>query len=780
MNFVPSLQARIAGPVLLLLVALLAALYGMVEVAIGGAVQNQLQRELGVGARVVEQLLDARGRGLHDAAQELAADFGVQAALASGDRTSLHLPLAGRGAGSNAEVLLLGLDGHLLAGTLPGMGEAALARLAGQLQGRASGDSWLLLPLDGELFLLAAAPAKAPQPIAWVVTGLAVDAAFVSQVRALTDLELTLVAVEQGTPNGWVSSLPSALHGALHGVIMAADFASGSRWLEQGGQRYLGTWRSLASGPDYQVLALLHKPLAPAEAAFAPLTRNFLLIALAALGVALLGALLLARSLARPLRELVRVAERIGQGDYQTPIASLRGAALGPLAQALQGMQAGIAERERQLVHNALHDPLTGLPNRALALERLGSAITAGRPTALLYLGIANLRSLLENLGAAAIDLLLQQLARRLQATLRPGDSLARLVSDEMLLLLEHCDNDSAVAAADRLQQLLLKPMHIGRQRISLDCAIGIASFPADGLTPDDLLRRAAIAMQDAARQPERLQVYQQGRDAAHQRQVGLVRDLQHAAERGELLLHYQPKLDLRQGRVSAAEALLRWNHPQFGLVAPGEFIPLAERTGSIQSLTAWVIAEVLRQLQEWNGRALHLQVALNICAEDLRSLALAERVAALLERHAVDAGQLLFEITESAMLDNPERALDVLQRLRTCGIRLAVDDFGTGYSSLAQLKRMPVQELKIDQSFIRELSEHGDDAVIVRSTIDMCHSLGLKVVAEGIESPSVLDLLRLWHCDSVQGDLISPPLAAAAFEQWLRQPLALPRLDSS
>jgi diguanylate cyclase (GGDEF)-like protein len=770
-KFAPSFQTRIAGSLILLLVLAFAALYCLVKAATGDAMQSQLHEQLGVGGRVFDQLLDARRRQLHEAARLLAADSGLQAALARGDRARLRSVMAGHGARVNAEVLLLGGDGRLQVGTLAGLGEAAAARLAGQLRGQARGGPQVLLPVDGDLFQLVAAPLKAPQASARVVMGFPVDAAFVNRIRELTGLELTLVALEQGQPSVWISTLPAALQEALRREIMQQKVAGGRRWLEQGGRRYLGEWRILASGPGYRVLALLHKSPDPAEAAFAALDRYLLLVALLALCAALLVARLLARSLVQPLRELVRVTERIGQGDYQTPLTPRRSDELGRLAQAFQAMQEGIAEHERQLVHNALHDPLTGLPNRALALERLGSAITAGRPTALLYLGIANWRSLLDNVGAAGIDLVLQQLARRLQATLRPGDSLARLVSDEMLLLLEHCDNDSAVAAADRLQQLLLKPMHIGKQLIGLDCSIGIASYPADGLTPDDLLRRAAIAMQDAAQQPERLQVYQQGRDAAHQRQVGLVRDLQHAAERGELLLHYQPKLDLGEGRVSAAEALLRWNHPQFGMVAPGEFIPLAERTGSIQILTAWVIEEVLRQLHEWNGRGLALQVSLNISAEDLGSLELAERVAALLQRHAVAAEQLLFEITESAMMANPQRALEVLHRLRACGIRLAVDDFGTGYSSLAQLKRMPVQELKIDQSFIRELSEHGDDAVIVRSTIDMCHSLGLRVVAEGLEYQRNLDLLRLWRCDSVQGDLISRPLAAAAFEQWLRQP---------
>ncbi|QKE63626.2 EAL domain-containing protein [Aquipseudomonas campi] len=772
MKFSHSFQARIASVLILLLLVVIGALYFSVKAATGVAVQNQLREELGVGGRVFEQLLEVRGRQLHDAVRVLAADFGFKDAVASGDADTIRSALANHGARINAGVvMLLGLDGSLQVSTAEQIGSDSVSRLAGQMQDPAgSGPQVFLLPIDGEVFLLVEAMVSAPLPIARVVMGFHVDEAFANELRELTHLELTLVSIEQGKPAGWVSTLPAALHGGLRAEIMQQNLDSGSRLLEQGGQRYLGEWRTLASGSNYKVLALLHKSLDQAEAAFAPLDRDILLIALAALFASLLGALLLARNLSQPVRQLALVAERIGQGDYQTPITLQRSDELGSLAQTFKSMQEGIAERERQLAHNALHDALTGLPNRTLAIERLGSAITAGRPTALLYLSVSNFRSILESSGADGIDLALQQLARRLQATLRPGDSLARLVADEMLLLLEHCDSDSAIAAADKLQQLLVKPMHIGNLVISLDCCIGIAVYPVDGATPDELLRRAAIAMQDAAHLPGHLQVYQQGRDDAHQRQISLIRDLRHAAGNAELLLYYQPKLDIRAGRVHEAEALLRWNHPQFGMVSPGEFIPLAERTGSIQILTAWVIEEVVRQLHEWNSRGLHMQVSLNISAEDLISQELAERVAALLARQAVAAEQLVFEITESAVMQDPERALEVLHSLRNCGIHLSVDDFGTGYSSLAQLKRMPVQELKIDQSFIRELDEQSDDAVIVRSTIDMSHSLGLKVVAEGVEFQHNLDLLRLWNCDTAQGYLISRPLPAQAFEQWMQQ----------
>lgn len=768
-----SFQARIASVLILLLAVVVGALYFSVQTATNAAVRSQAGEQLEIGTRVFEQLLDVRGRQLHDAVQVLAADFGFKAAVASGDTATIGSALANHGARINAGVvMLLGLDDRLQVSTDSRITEQTVARLSAQVRQRQrEGVQVFLMPIADKLYLLVEATVSAPLPIARVMMGFQVDQTFAHELRELTHLELTLVASQNNLPAIWVSTLPAPNQQQLQ-QDMSAGPPTRSGMLRLGEQSYLGRQLVLASGEGFQVQALLHKSLTQAQQAFAPLYEDILLIALAALLASLGGALLLARNVSQPVRLLARVAERVGQGDYQVPLELKRSDELGRLATAFNAMQQGIAERERQLAHNALHDPLTGLPNRTLALERLGSAITAERPMAVLYLGVGNLRAVNENCGPGGGDLALQQLSRRLQATLRPGDSLARLVADEFLLLLENTNSDSAVATADKLHQLLIKPLRIGTVDIALDCRIGIVAYPADGLTPDDLLRRASIVMQDAAKLPGRVQVYQQGRDAAQQRQISLIRDLPRAPAQGELLLHYQPKLDIRGGTVRQAEALLRWQHPQLGMVSPGEFIPLAERTGSIQLLTSWVIEEVLRQLREWNGRGLRVQVSLNISTEDLIDPELPIRVGHLLTKYQVPAEQLIFEITESGVMLNPQVALQVLHSLRDCGISLSVDDFGTGYSSLAQLKRMPVQELKIDQSFIRDLDDASEDAVIVRSTIEMSHSLGLKVVAEGVEYERSLRLLERWQCDTAQGYLISRPLAAKAFEAWLAQPL--------
>ncbi|WP_179179479.1 bifunctional diguanylate cyclase/phosphodiesterase [Pseudomonas sivasensis] len=770
-----SFQARVASVLILLLLVVIGALYFSVKAATNSAVRSQALAQLDVGARVFERLLDVRGRRLADGVQLLAADFGFRDAVASGDSATMRSVLLNHGKRINAsDMILLGMDGKVLASTLSEVPEGSTFKYDQSLrEARRNRQAMLIVPLQGKPHLLVEASVLAPLPIARVVMGFSMDGAFADELRSLSNLEVSFLAIEKDQPGELVTTQPQELRRSILALMQGDSTRRGVSTTDHLEQRFLNQSLVLASDENGKVLALLQSPLDAAMQAFVPLDEKILAIALVALLASLIGALLLARTVSRPVQALALAAERIGQGDYQTPVTLARSDELGLLAHAVNSMQSGIAEREQQLAHNALHDRLTGLPNRALAMERLGSAIALNRPVALIYLGIDNLRVASETAGTDAVDQLLLAVSRRLEAVLRPGDTLAHLIADEFLLLLEGAGSDEAVGMADKLQQLLLRPQRINGHDLALDCRLGIAAFPADGESPHTLLERAAIAMKDAAQMPGRLQVYEHGRDLAHRRQITLIRDLRHAPNQGQLLLHYQPKLDIREGHVRQAEALLRWQHPQFGMVSPAEFIPLAERSGSIQLLTHWVIEEGIRQLCEWNRRGLYLQLSLNISADDLLGDELAHRVSALLRRYGLPAEQLVFEITESAVMREPEKALKVLHLLRDCGISLSVDDFGTGYSSLAHLKRLPVQELKIDQSFVRNLDETSEDAVIVRSTIEMSHNLGLKVVAEGVEYAHSLRLLERWQCDTAQGYLISRPLSADAFEAWVALPLS-------
>lgn len=781
MNLKVSFQARIAGVLIALLLIVVCAVYFAVKVATGDAVRTQAQAQLEVGSRVFERLIDLRGKRLRDAVQLLSADFGFRDAVASSDSSTIRSVLLNHGKRINAsDMFLLGMDGVVIASTVPDVPEGSKFVYDQALRtAKRSGQSVLIVPGGGTPHLLVESTVLAPLPIGRVVMGFTIDSDIAEELHSLSGLEVSFLTIEDGKAGNLISTQPEALHPGLI-ELMRSSSGGQMRVTEQSNLNFLSQTLMLANtgnSGDGQVLALLQSPLDKALQAFAPLDEKIFWISMAALLASLLGTLALARSVSLPVRALAIAAKRIGDGDYETPVNMARTDELGMLANAINAMQHGIAVREGQLAHNALHDNLTGLPNRALVMERLGSAIAAERPVALLYLSIENLSAINESSGTEGVEQLLLQVGQRLQSTLRAGDTVARLSANEFLLLLDQTTSDGAVATGDALQRLFSEPQRIDNHDIALECCIGITVYPENGNSAQELVNRAAIARKDAAFLPGRLQIYQDGRDLAHQRQISLIRDLRKAPQNGELMLHYQPKLDIRQGTVRQAEALLRWAHPQFGNVSPAEFIVLAERTGSIHLLTNWVIEEAMRQLAEWRKRGLVLQVSVNISADDLLGDDLAGFVVGLLKQYGVPAEQLVFEITESAIMSQPEKALVVLHTLRDCGISLSIDDFGTGYSSLAHLKRLPVQELKIDQSFVRDLDETSEDAVIVRSTIEMSHNLGLKVVAEGVEYQHSLDLLRRWHCDTAQGYLISRPLTAAAFETWIVKTRELPGL---
>lgn len=768
-----TFQTRIAGVLALLLLVVVAATYFAVKTATTRAVENQARVQLQTGSQVFERLLDLRGRRLQYGLDWLTADLPFKHAVAEGKTGPVLAALRRHGTGiRSSEVFVLGLDGKVMVSTLTIFVRGQSFPYDDALRhARRTGLQMLIVALDGRPYLLVQREVIDDLPIARVVMGFPMDKLFASELRSMSNLEVSFLSVQNDTPGPLFSTQPQAYQAGTLSLLREGHVDPEPKIHMFYGQRVLSLVLPLANtGNGDEVRVLLQSPLDHALESFAPLDRQFLGIALAVLLVSLAAALFLARRVSRPLNALVQAAERIGAGDYRTPVRVRSHDEFGLLARAFNAMQSGIAVRERQLAHNALHDPLTGLPNRALAMERLGSAISARRPVVLLYLGIENYRVINEGFGPQGVEEMLREASRCLSISLLASDTAARIAGSEFLLLLENTEVDRAVARADRLYALLTEPQRIGNDEMRHEVSMGIAAYPADGQQVEELISRAAIARHDAASLPGHLQIYQQDRDLAHQRQITLIRDLRRAAIEGELFLCYQPKLDLKHGHVCQAEALLRWQHPTLGQVSPVEFIPLAERTGSMRSLTLWVIEEAIRQIAEWAQRGMLIQLSVNISVDDLADDDLAIRVTALLMTYQVEAEQLIFEITESAIMHNPQQALSVLEQLRGCGISLSVDDFGTGYSSLAQLQRLPVQELKIDQSFVRNLDSTSGDGVIVRSTIEMSHNLGLKVVAEGVEFAPSLKLLKQWNCDTAQGYLISRPLNAMAFEMWMRR----------
>ncbi|MFI8951849.1 putative bifunctional diguanylate cyclase/phosphodiesterase [Streptomyces sp. NPDC053750] len=442
----------------------------------------------------------------------------------------------------------------------------------------------------------------------------------------------------------------------------------------------------------------------------------------------------------------------------------------------------------RARAEEQLRDPLTGLPNRQWLLERTWTALDdaerIGARAALMLIDLDRFRSVNDTLGHLAGDRLLLQTADRLRAALPRGAEAARLGGDEFAVLLPVADSTtSATRLARQLVAALGSPLDLDGLTLVLEASAGVAVFPDHALDAEGLLRRADVAMYQAKRDRTGVEVYESKRDSNTPDRLGLLGDLRRALDAREVQLHYQPKVRF-DGQVAGLEALVRWVHPERGKVPPDEFIAIAESSGLMPHLTEYVLETALGQVARWRSQGLFVPVAVNVSPRDVHTPGFAGAVAARLARHGVPAGALQLEITEHVLLEDPQRAADTLNALTGHGVKMSLDDFGTGYSSLVHLRKLPVSELKIDRSFVARLAIDTEDAEIVRCTVDLAHSLGLLVVAEGVEDDETWERLRDLGCDAVQGWLVAaamPPeettawLLARGSRGWQRPAAALP-----
>jgi diguanylate cyclase (GGDEF)-like protein len=430
-----------------------------------------------------------------------------------------------------------------------------------------------------------------------------------------------------------------------------------------------------------------------------------------------------------------------------------------------------LAETRRQ----ATTDDLTSLPNRRRFMEEVQAGIAAARATsagaALLLIDLDQFKELNDTLGHRAGDLLLRQIGPRLAPVLRSGDMLARLGGDEFGLLLEHpCDEATAVAVAARVSEALRAPFDVEGLHLSVGASAGIAMFPEHAQDAEGLLQRADVAMYQAKAGQTDHEVYARERDRHSRDNLTLAGQLPGAIEAGELEVHFQPKAEADSRRVVAAEALVRWRHPERGLLAPGLFLPLAEQLGLGRDVTRAVMVQALDCCSAWRAAGHDLQVSVNVSVADLLDVEFPLEVAAALATHGLPADALMIEVTESSVMTDPGRIGEVLRALRALGTGVSLDDFGTGYSSLTHLRTLPVCEVKLDRSFVSRMGSDAADAAIVRSTIELAHTLGMEVVAEGVEDDATWEHLVRLGCELVQGFRLSPPLDARRLAEFLEQ----------
>ena len=746
-------------------------------------VEARAAEQLRSGGSVVQQFMHIRSGQLAAAVAVLAGDFGLRSAVASGEASTMLSAVRNHATRIGADlVLLIGTDGRILASTAEHSAgtDASLEQLLARAEDERSQAHFMVYGDRPYQFFIA--PVRAPDTIAWAAMGFAVDDALARRIRDIAEVEVSVVAYGHDGTRHVASTLPASQRTGLSEPRVGAHAEEAPHLERVGREEYLTYTRALEDNPD-SIVMVLQQPMTEVLAPYQDVRRALLVIGGIGIALSAFAGVLLGRGATRPIAELMQAARRIQAGSYQTSVEARGAEEFRSLAATFNAMQQDIAQREARISHDAYHDSLTGLANRAFA-ERYVDELLRTAPLgelAVIVLDVHNIREINASLGHHLGDEALREVARRLRGNSGPADLVARLAANQFLIVARDCSLERAPLIAEQLGGMLRSGFHLSQVSLEMHVSAGVCHAPTHGDSAATLLRRAQIALEDAGDARTRVGLYRPGRDQEHLRRLSLIADLRQALEQDALTLVYQPKVAVATRSVRSLEALVRWTHPQLGPISPAEFVPLAERTGGTRRLTSWVLTAAIKQMAQWRRDGLEVEVAVNLSAPDILDPTLSDEILATLRAHAVEPTRLVLEITESAVMRDAQLAARNMQLLRIAGVRFAIDDFGTGYSSLSHLSRLPVDELKIDRSFIMHAHERGDDANIVMSTIELAHSMGLKVVAEGVETAEGWNLLRKLGCDYAQGYLISRPLAVADVTGFVREAnQLLPASDST
>jgi diguanylate cyclase (GGDEF)-like protein len=696
----------------------------------------------------------------------LVQDYGFKQAVAGGDRSTIRSALINHASRVGATVaVLLDLDGVEIVSSVEGDAPAYRAGFTPLPHGESLETvSHRVVFLDGTPYQTVTVPLRAPVTIAWVMLGFPIDDALAAHLQSLTGLDVSIVSFAGSAPQLLASTLPADDRNAA-----IATLNPGRRDAQRSGDTLSGYLELLRPYLKHSsdVYVALQLPLEEATASYVKIRNILLAITSASVLLAIGGSFWLATTVTRPVQNLVAAARRLREGDYTEEITVGSSDELGELAGSFNAMQHAIAEREQRIYHQAHHDGLSGLPNRELLVRELRSAMDRAATITVVSLALDRFDGIVSSLGHRTGDEIVKLAAELLRSRIGDGQLLGHVSGHEFVIALPGFDVQQTMQWVESQADLLRSGVRLDGANVSLQATAGIACYPDHSRDAAELCRRAASARGAAVAHHEPWAVYKLGQDDRTLRQIRMVGDFPKALADHQLRLAFQPKIDCRTRELFGAEALVRWQHPELGFLAPDAFVGAIEQAGGIAHLTRWVLREAVERCAEWRDQGVPLSMAVNISVDDLVDEYLPYFLLDLVKQHRLTPAQFTLEVTESAMMHNVGKTLAVVGCIHELGFRISVDDFGTGQSALAQLKRLPLDELKIDKSFVMTLAERKD-AAIVRATIDLAHELGLRVVAEGVETAETLARLAELGCEYAQGYHIAKPLAPGDFMAWL------------
>jgi len=599
----------------------------------------------------------------------------------------------------------------------------------------------------------------------------ALDEEIAASGQAVADLDMTMLSASVQDEINHISDLRQRYSVLLQETVELIEIegtAKARAYFEDRTHKVLRTLLFDTQALEAHVQQMMQSELEQLKRAADEARQRVIWLAVLALGMGVMLAWFIARGIIVPLRAAVAMARSIAAGQYHLDVPQGQRGEVGALLRALRTMRDSIASREEKILRLAYVDPLTNLPNRTRFDELLQSHLAAGHG-ALVLLDINRFASINHALGHLVGDRLLCALATRMHGVLGADNTVARLWADQFALLLPQLEKSAAKALVGQVIEAVRAPVLIDGQRLDVELSTSVALYPRDGGDSTTLLRRAGLALAAAKKRHEALEFASDWPDEASHAQLSLIGEMREALQHGDFVVYYQPKLHLASGKITAAEALIRWRHPDKGMIAPMQFIPFAEQTGFIRDITPWVVQQVIADAAQWTRDGVAVVASANLSTLDLRCQGLVQDVARMIAEAGLPAQRLCLEITESALMDQPDLALQHLQDLSRLGLKLSIDDYGTGQSSLAYVKTLPVNELKIDRAFVSAVDRTPRNAAIVRSTLVLCRELGLAVVAEGAETPEELAWLAANHCDLVQGYGVAKPMLLADFLAWVK-----------